>query len=410
MARVLLLMPTSTYHAHDFVEAAARLGIDVTVGTDGSQALQVLVPGSTLTLDFGDDSASRAAIVDFAREFPIDGVVAAEDEAAALAATSAAALGIAHNPIEAVLKTQSKVSMREALAAAGLPSPSFAVVDLESTELPDHLRFPCVLKPTFLSASRGVIRANDAAELNAAVQRIARILDDRELRRMGGSEANKILIEEYIPGAEYAVEAMLDGGRLHVLALFDKPDPLEGPYFEETIYVTPSRADATTQDEILETVRQAVNAMGLCEGPVHAEHRVNDGGAYIVDLAARSIGGLCPRVLRFGSGMSLEELILRHALGEDFSSFAREEQAAGVMMIPIPAAGTLHEVHGRQEAAAIHGIREVAITINPGQELVPLPEGNRYLGFIFSGGETPHAAEEALRLAHQQLRFDISEN
>ena len=407
--RVLLLMPTSTYHAHDFLAAAARLQLDVTVGTNGTQALQEFVPGSALTLDFTDVCASSAAIVDFAAEFPIDGVVAAEDETTALAATCAAALGIAHSPIEAVLTTRNKVFLREALAAAGLPSPGFAVVDLRrALRLPPHLSFPCVLKPTFLSASRGVIRADTAAEFDAAARRIARILDDPELQRAAGEEANRILVEEYIPGSEYAVEAMMDGGRVHLLALFDKPDPLEGPYFEETIYVTPSRAAATIQDKILQAVQQAIDVIGLREGPLHAELRVNDSGAYIIDLAARSIGGLCSRVLRFGTGCSLEELILRHALGEDFSSFAREDQAAGVMMIPIPAAGTLREVRGLEEATAVPGIREVTITINRGRELVPLPEGNRYLGFIFACAEEPEKAEAALRLAHQKLRFEIS--
>ena len=406
--RVLLLMPTSTYHAHDFLEAAALLGLDVTVGTNGTQALQELVPGSALTLDFSDVRASSAAIVDFAGEFPIDGVVAAEDETTALAATCAAALGIAHNPIEAILTTQSKVSLRAALAAAGLPSPGFAAIDLRGAGLPPQLSFPCVLKPTFLAASRGVIRADTATEFDTAAQRIARILDDPKLQRAGGDEADRILVEEYIRGSEYAVEAMLGGGRVHLLALFDKPDPLEGPYFEETIYVTPSRAAAPTQVKILQTVQQAVDAIGLCEGPLHAELRVNDSGAYIIDLAARSIGGLCPRVLRFGTGSSLEELILRHALGEDFSSFAREDRAAGVMMIPIPAAGTLREVRGLEEATAVPGIREVTITINRGRELVPLPEGNRYLGFIFASAEAPEEAEEILRRAHQKLHFDIS--
>jgi len=426
--RALLLMPTSTYHAADFVEAAARLDIAVTVGVNGSQALQEKTPGSTLTLDFEDVVGATRRIMEFAESFPVHAVVATEDETTALAAAVASALGLPHNPIESVLVTRSKRSLRRALAAAALPSPGYRVLDLgagfawadeasraaaevrtAADALDEGISFPCVLKPTFLAASRGVIRADDAEEFSAAVRRIGAILHAVSEAGGGerGGESHLILVEDYIPGAEYALEAMLAAGELHLLALFDKPDPLEGPFFEETIYVTPSRDSAAVQEQIVATVEAAVSALGLCEGPLHAELRVNDDGAFIVDLAARSIGGLCPRVLRFGAGASLEELVLRHALGEDFSKFSREDAAAGVMMIPIPEAGVLLGIEGVEEAKDIEGIDEITFTINRGQELVPLPEGNRYLGFIFARADTPLEAEDRLRNAHGRLRFQI---
>jgi biotin carboxylase len=444
MARVLLLMPSNTYHAADFVAAAGRLGVDVTVGTDGSQALESLAPGSSLRLDFDDLDGAVAAITVLHARYPIDAVVAADDETTALAAAAAGALGLPHNPLEAVLPTRSKLSLRRALAAAGLPSPRFQVIDMgegfadASRPERDTRRraavsgllgaapspespvtgtetgaravtelFPCVLKPTFLAASRGVIRANDEVEFRAAARRIGEILHDEKRAGGGSPESHLILVEDYVPGPEFAVEAMLRAGRLHLLALFDKPDPLEGPYFEETIYVTPSRAPEALQQHIVATVERAVAALGLREGPLHAELRVNDAGAFIIDLAARAIGGLCPRVLRFGTGVSLEELILRHAMGEDFTAFAREPRAGGVMMIPIPRAGTLRAIGGAPEARAIPGIREVTFTINPGHRVVPLPEGNRYLGFIFAHARTAAATESALRRAHGCLRIDI---
>jgi len=427
MARVLLLMPTTTYHAADFVDAAAALGVGVTVGTNGSQALQEQTPGSTLTLDFDDLEASVEAIEALHRDYPLSAVVAADDETTALAAAAAGALGLPHNPLEAVLPTRSKLSLRGTLADHGFASPAFRVLNLGAgfadqprPERDARLKtaigamletgsvpFPCVLKPTFLAASRGVIRADDEVEFRAAARRIGEILHDERRAGGGNPESHLILVEEYIPGDEYAVEAMLRAGELHLLALFDKPDPLEGPYFEETIYVTPSRAPETVQEQIVGTVAQAVAAFGLREGPLHAELRVNGSGVYIVDLAARAIGGLCPRVLRFGTGMSLEELILRHALGEDFTALRREDGAGGVMMIPIPRAGTLRGVQGVTDAKAINGIREVTFTINPGQRVLPLPEGNRYLGFIFAHADTPAAAETALRSAHGELAIDI---
>lgn len=425
--RVLLLMPTNTYHAADFVAAAERLGVAVTVGTNGSQALQTLTPGSTLTLDFGDTEGAREAIEEFHRSYPIGAVVATEDETTALAASVGTALGLPHNPFEAVSSTRSKLSLRQALAQEGLPSPTFHVLDLgdgfadaggperdrrvrEATAaLGAHqaLSFPCVLKPTFLSASRGVIRADDDIEFRAAARRIGEILHAEKRAGGGNAESHLILVEEYIPGNEYAVEAMLRAGDLHPLALFDKPDPMEGPYFEETIYVTPSRAADATQEEIVATVERAVGALHLQEGPLHAEVRVNQHGVFIVDVAARAIGGLCPRVLRFGTGVSLEELILRHAMGEDVADFRRENRAAGVMMIPIPAAGVLRGVAGLEQARRMEGVREITLTINPGQPVLPLPEGNRYLGFIFAHADTPAEVEATLRRAHACLRLEV---
>ena len=424
-------MPSTTYHASDFLRAAEQIGVPVTVGTDASQAFQELVPGSTITLDFDDLAGASAEVAAFHRRFPIGAVVAADDETTTLAAAVAETLGLAHNPVEAVLPTRSKLSLRRVLDAAGLPSPRYQVIDLgrgftsrdpeertsrvetavrktlDGARDSDGVSFPCVLKPTFLSASRGVIRADDADGFRRAARRIAAILHEESEAGGGSAESHLILVEDYVPGAEYALEAMLSEGCLHLLAIFDKPDPLEGPYFEETLYVTPSRATEAMQGEIVATVEQAVAALGLREGPIHAELRLNERGAYIIDLAARAIGGLCSRVLRFGTGVSLEELILRHAIGEDFASFRREAQAGGVMMIPIPTAGMLRGVHGIDEARATGGIDEVTLTINRGQRLRPLPEGNRYLGFIFAHAETPAEAEAALRRAHARLRFEI---
>ncbi|HSD28965.1 MAG TPA: ATP-grasp domain-containing protein, partial [Vicinamibacteria bacterium] len=211
----------------------------------------------------------------------------------------------------------------------------------------------------------------------------------------------------FIPGREVALEGLLVGGELHVLALFDKPDPLDGPYFEETIYVTPSRLSPDVQLAIAAEARWAARALGLAEGPVHAELRVNDEGPWMIELAARTIGGLCSRTLRFGAGLSLEELVIRHALGIELDSLERERQPAGVMMIPIPRAGVLRAVRGREAALAVPGIEEATISAHVGQELVPLPEGSRYLGFLLARADSPEAVEEALRAAHRRLDFDI---
>ena len=404
MDRVLLLMTTATYRAGAFLEAAARLGVPVVAGTERPQALAGLNPSAHLTLDFLALADSTRAIVSFAERRLLGAVIAADDEGVELAAMAASALGLTHNPVAAVATARSKRRTREAVSAAGLPSPRFRTVPLDEDPARAAARtaYPCVLKPLELSASRGVIRANRPSDFVEAFHRVARIA--RGAVPGGGKE---ILIEDYIPGREVALEGLLTRGNLRVLALFDKPDPLEGPYFEETIYVTPSRLGPDEREAIAGAAAGAARAIGLVEGPVHAELRLNDRGAFLVEIAPRSIGGLCSRALRFDDGVSLEELILRHALGQDVESLEREPLAAGVMMIPIPRAGRLEGVGGREEALRVPGIEDVRVTIPRGQEVVPLPEGSRYLGFIFARETSPERVEEVLRAAHRLLRFDI---
>ncbi|CAG1769051.1 partial Alanine--anticapsin ligase, partial [uncultured bacterium] len=264
---------------------------------------------------------------------------------------------------------------------------------------------PCVVKPLDLNGSRGVIRADDAAELGAAIKRLSRLL--HALNR--SSAPKPFLIEDFIPGFEVALEGLLDHGELHVLALFDKPDPLDGPFFEETIYVTPSRLPIDVQQAITTCAADSARALGLHDGPMHAELRVNDRGPWLVEVAGRSIGGLCSQTLRFAhsADVTLEELIVRQALGFSLDALEREGQAGGVMMIPIPGEGLLRGVTGVDEAKAVIGIEDVQITARLNYPIVPLPEGESYLGFIFARGDTPDQVEAALRTAHSKLHFKI---
>jgi biotin carboxylase len=298
--------------------------------------------------------------------------------------------------------------MRTLLRGDGVPVPPYALRSFDDDPVVEARRtaFPCVVKPLMLSASRGVIRADGEAQFVGAVRRLERILRTPEAAA-DGEAARQVLVEGFIPGREVALEGLLVKGDLHVLALFDKPDPLDGPFFEETIYVTPSRLPSTVQAEIAACTARAAQALGLRDGPVHAELRVNRHGPSVIEIAARSIGGLCSRTLRFGTGLSLEELILRQALGMEIHSLERERRAVGVMMIPIPRAGVLKEVRGQTEARAVAGIDEVAITAHPGQDLVPLPEGASYPGFIFARAESPERVEAALREAHRRLEFVV---
>ena len=411
MPRVLLLLPTTTYRAPDFLEAAERLGVEVTVASERPSTLERLNPGGLLTLDFRDAEGAARRVREFAGSHRIDAVVGVDEDTAVAAAAIAESLGLTHNPVSAVRAARNKGLMRQRLLEAGVPAPRFRLhsLDDDPERAARTVSYPCVLKPTFLAASRGVIRADRESDFVAAWRRIAAILDDPEAARRGGAAAREILVEEFLPGGEVALEGLLERGRLRVLALFDKPDPLDGPYFEETIYVTPSRLAPEAQERIASVASSAAAALGLVDGPVHAELRVGAGGGEVrvLEIAARSIGGLCSRTLRFGTGLSLEELILRHALGSTVDGLDRESRAAGVMMIPIPRAGVLEGVDGIEEARAVPNVTDVTISAHPGQTLVPLPEGSRYLGFLFARSQTPGEAEEALRRAHAALRFRI---
>ncbi len=413
--RVLLLLTAQTYRAQAFAEAAERLGIEAVRAIDMPEQLVELWQ-QQLGLDFQDPEGATQAIVAYAAGRPLGAIVAVDDSGSLLAARASAALGLPHNAYEAAVAARDKHRMRTLLARAGVASPPFRLCstaeDLDA--LAAQVEYPCVVKPTRLSGSRGVIRADNPGQFIAAVGRLAALLDMLD----GAPGPKPFLVERFIPGFEVALEGLLDGGRLQVLALFDKPDPLDGPFFEETIYVTPSRLPTDVQAAITTCAAAAAAALGLREGPMHAELRVNAAGPWIVEVAGRSIGGLCSQTLRFGTDVSLEELILRQAFGlggavhepplpGDALPPAREREAGGVMMIPIPGAGLLKGVAGVAEAEAVPGVTGVEITAKLNYPIVPLPEGDSYLGFIFARGATPAIVEGALRAAHARLRFKI---
>ena len=395
------MLPTATYRAPDFLAAAAQLGVEVVVGSEHRQAMARSMGDRAVVVPLATPEAAVEAIVELHRRTPLDAVVAVDDQGVVVAARAAERLGLPHNPPDAVAATRDKAVMRERLEVASVPQPPFRTVPVGADPMAAsaEIGYPCVMKPTSRAASQGVIRVDNDIQAGEAAARIQALLGDCH---------EPLLVEGFVPGAEVAVEGLLIDGELDVLAVFDKPDPLDGPYFEETIYVTPSRHPSSTLAEVERLTARAAEALGLREGPVHAEMRIGvTGELKVLEVAARSIGGLCSRSLRFGAGVSLEAVILRHALGMGLDGLTRETQASGVMMLPIRSAGILDRVSGQDEARAVDGVVGLEISIPLGREVVPLPDGDRYLGFIFARGETADGVEDALRRAESRLDVQL---
>ena len=399
--RVLLLVPARTYRAADFILAAERMRLDLVVASDGALPLgRAVIPARSAEID-----ASARRIL--ARAGPlkvIDAVVAADTPMLVLAATVAAAMGLPHNPVDAVRAALDKAAQRQRWAAAGVPQPSFRLVPAGDgvRQAAEAIGFPCVLKAVSLSASQGVLRADDPTAAVEAARRIRQILDDAER-----PADEPLLIEEYLPGPELSIDGVLTAGDLTVTAVFDKPGMPDGPTFEETLLVSPSRLAERTLAAAVRTAADAARSLGLSTGPVHAELRICDRGPAMLELAPRSIGGLCSRALRFAGGVSLEEIVLANALGRPIPGGGGPAAPCGIYMLPVARPGILRAVEGKADALAVSGVTGLTITIPPGQRVRPLPDGDRYLGFVYAEADTPADVEEALTAAVARLRVVI---
>jgi biotin carboxylase len=403
MPSVLVILPTATYRATDFVTAAAELGLRLVVASDAGHALADRAGAGFVEIDCSQPEAAAAAIVAYAEQHPLDAVVAADDRGVVAASLAAERLGLPHNPPEAARATRDKAVMRGRLEAAGVSQPRWALLEADAGA-DSPVGYPCVVKPLDMAGSCGVIRCDRPAELAEAVGRIRSILTE-----VGAADDTPLIVEEYVPGDEVVVEGLVGPDGLEVLAVLDKPDRMEGPYFEETIFQTPSRLGANRERIVVELTELAVAALGLAFGPVHAEVRIEGDEAAVIEIAARSIGGLCGRSLRFGLlGTTLEHLLLRAAVGLPRRAMHREERASGVMMLPIPAEGVLREIRWKEAALEVPGITGLEITVPIGTRVRPLPEGDRYLGFLFASAESPDEVEASLREAHGLLDIEIS--
>ncbi|HET9802042.1 MAG TPA: ATP-grasp domain-containing protein [Candidatus Acidoferrum sp.] len=413
--RILLFAAKLGYQTRSFEDAAKNLGVELVYVTDRCHQLEDPWNDRALAVKFETPEAAALSVIESLRKKSVDGILAIGDRPVVAAAYAARGLGIGYNHPLSVEACRNKFRLREIFRDLGLPTPWFRSVPVHPTPEPALLgiEYPCVLKPLSLSASQGVIRANNRDEFVAAAARIRNLLDSPDIRASRESNLGQIIVEGYIPGEEVAVEGLLVDGELRILATFDKPDPLAGPYFEETIYTTPSRHLPTVRKEIESCLRSAVAAVGLSHGPVHAEFRLNERGVWPIEIAPRPIGGLCAHSLRFVSPganewIGLEELLLRFAADLPVADYSRESQASGVMMIPVPRSGIYEGVDGVDAARTVPNVAKVVITAREHDSISAWPDGSSYLGFIFARAEKPEEAEAALRTAQAKLNFKIA--
>ena len=400
--RILLIAPHNSYRIAPYIQAAQNLKLGVLVVSQGQYSL-VSEVAAGVHVDFQNMELALQQIKEAIQKHPVSGVVGTDDLTVSLASQIGESLGFAHNPPEAALLSRRKDLARAHLKTAGMSVPKHVLIPLvQHKEKEGCIQYPCVVKPVSLSGSRGVIRADNSQQFSEACERISIMLSKEQ--QLPEEERDSILVEEFISGPEFAVEGLLNKGQLQVLALFDKPDPLEGPYFEETYYITPSRLESRLQDRIIQCVSDACHAYGFVEGPIHAEVRLNDESPWIMEVASRTIGGQCARLIELGTGCPLEEMVLLHAIGSPLP-IRKDKGAAGVLMIPIPRAGILRRVEGLMQALDVAFIEDIEISVREGYELVPLPEGSSYLGFIFASAPTPDKVEKALRKAHACLKI-----
>ncbi len=411
---LLLFTSKLGYQTRSFEDAARKLEVKLIYVTDRCERLEDPWEDGAVAVHFQNPEAAAYRAMEVSRGQNVQGIIALGDKPVVAAAYTARGMGIPFHHPGAVEACRNKLRMREIFRDSELRVPWFKAFPVEPVPEPAMagITYPCVLKPTSLSASQGVMRANNRDEFHQAAARLGRLLKSPEIRANAGGEIERILAEGYIPGREVAVEGLLTEGTLRILAIFDKPDPLEGPYFEETIYVTPSRLTEGELKEVERCTVAAAHALGLSHGPIHAEFRVNEDGVWPIEIAPRSIGGLCGRALRFrtehgSEEIGLEDLLLRHAMELPGSGAQREEAASGVMMIPVPRSGMLERIEGHEEARATVGITELIITARMHDYIAAWPEGSSYLGFLFAKSERPETVEAALREAHGKLKFCI---
>lgn len=402
----MLIAPSRSYRVASYINAARQLGYQILIVSDSEHSLVSSIANG-ITVDFQQQDSAYAIIVKSLRHQNILAVIATDDLVVTLSSRVARRLGLPHNDPEATRLTYRKDLARIRLQQQGCNVPDYSVCPFdEMVEYSTKVSFPVVLKPLMLSGSRGVIRADNPQQFILAAKTIQRILTKQPCDEY---ESQHFLIEQFLKGDEIAIDGFMQDGKFILLSLFDKPEPMNGPYFEESYYITPGRQSEQLQQDIIEEVSKCCRAYGLTHGPIHAEARITEKGIFLIEMASRTIGGQCAQLIEYVLAKKLEEIIIRLLCFEPMQ-LQTNNQYAGVLMIPITQTGVLKRVEGLLQARQVKHVSNIEIHIQPGYELIPLPEGSSYLGFIFASADSFDKTWQALQQAHHLLKFITSKS
>ena len=384
MKKLLLVIPENSYKSNDFVTSAEKLDLDFLVITDSQQVFgqfsdTVIIHGFDEELE----NDVKEKLQDVTHILPVD------HSALKFSAYLVDLLKAKGNNTKSINTAMNKFESRNIFNSISEIKIQNAIVNkIEDIEIFINENGTSVLKPIYGTASKSVIKVESFQENKAEVEKLMQDCSDQDL-----------IIEEFVDGSEYALEGNLINSELNKIVIFDKPINYKEPYFEESIYIAPTEIPDKTQKEIVNLIGKACKKLGLENGPVHVEFKIHNKEIFIIEINPRMIGGLCSRCLSFGLfKTSLEEIALHAFLNNELKSIDLLSNFVGVLMIPTPISGKFISIN-KNELESIPNVSGVEITVSENSNLLEPPFGDKYLGFVFSQGDSKEKVMESLTLA-----------
>ena len=384
MKKLLLVIPENSYKSNDFVFAAEKLGIDFMIITDSEQVSSKF--SDTVIINKFDAELNKNNIKklkDVTHVLPVD------HSALKFSGYLVDLLEVKGNKLESINLSMNKYESRKIFnSLLDIKANNEIIKNIDDINIFINKNGTSVLKPNYGTASKSVLKINNVEKNKEQIEKLMQDCFDQDL-----------VIEEYIDGKEYALEGTIINSELKKIVIFDKPVEYKHPYFEESIYITPSELSSEAEKRVVSIVDKACKKIGLEDGPVHVEFKINENQIFIIEINPRMIGGLCSRCLSFGLfKVSLEEIILHAFMNNELKNIELLNNYVGVLMIPTPKSGKFISIN-KKELENIQNISNVEITVPEGSDLLEPPYGDKYLGFAFSQGIDKKTVNESLLTA-----------
>ena len=384
MKKLLLVIPENSYKSNDFVVAAEKLGIDFLIITDSEQVSSKF--SDTVIINKFDAELNKnnlKKLKDVTHVLPVD------HSALKFSGYLVDLLEVKGNKLESINLSMNKYESRKIFnSLLDIKVNNEIIKNIDDVNTFINKNGTSVLKPIYGTASKSVLKINNVEKNKEQIEKLMQDCFDQDL-----------VIEEYIDGKEYALEGTIINSELKKIVIFDKPVEYKHPYFEESIYITPSELSSEAEKRVVSIVDKACKKIGLEDGPVHVEFKINENQIFIIEINPRMIGGLCSRCLSFGLfKVSLEEIILHAFMNNELKNIELLNNYVGVLMIPTPKSGKFISIN-KEELEKIPNISNVEITVPEGSDLLEPPYGDKYLGFAFSQGIDKKTVNESLLTA-----------